>query len=298
MGSLRSPLRLLTLFFLFMLPGSLGAQDPLPDLPDRDTFLGQIRAHLRGDRLLQSQYTFNLKQTEIRFDRSGNPAKTEVNEYEIFPSLDEDLTYRRHISKNGEPLSPDEIAKQDREHDRKLKKSEKALAKAGVDKQIRYNERQEEERRKEDRIIDEIFHLYDFAIVRREVIDGCPAILLSFQPNPRYKPATSEAKLLMKLSGQAWFCEADQQLMRVEVKLLENISFGLGFLARLNKGATATFQRRRVNNEIWLPEEAHFSGTARLLLIKGLRLEMVSEFSNYRKFTVETSIKYSIGTSP
>jgi hypothetical protein len=54
-----------------------------------------------------------------------------------------------------------------------------------------------------------------------------------------------------------------------------------------------TFQRRLVNNEIWLPEQAHFSGTGRLLLFKGLRIDTYSEYSDYKKFTVETSVTFS-----
>ena len=66
----------------------------------------------------------------------------------------------------------------------------------------------------------------------------------------------------------------------------------------LNKGAKGIVLRRRVNNEIWLPAEERFSGTGRLLLLKGLRVELVSGFSDYRKFTVDTLIKLRIPRNP
>ena len=84
--------------------------------------------------------------------------------------------------------------------------------------------------------------------------------------------------------------EGDHEVIRIEAKLLENYGIGGGILARLNKGATITFQRRKVNDEIWLPAEAHFTVTGRLLLLKGMRVDVTGEFTDYRKFTVETNV--------
>jgi hypothetical protein len=290
---------MMTILLVFcILQGIQAAQESVKELPEFDTFLQGVRAHLRSDRLLQSQYTFNLKQTEIQLDKKGNLKKTEVDEYEVYPSLDEEFTYTRHISKDGRPLSPREIEKQDREQDKKLRERERKLKKEGIDERTHRLQKESEEQRKEDETINEIFHLYDLSMVGREMIDGYSAILLAFQPRPRYKASTREAKMLAKLAGRAWFCEEDRQLMRVEVELIDNMSFGMGILARLNKGTKAVLLRRRINNEIWLPAEAHFSGTARLLLLKGIRINTISEFSGYKKFTIETSIKYRIGKDP
>jgi hypothetical protein len=67
----------------------------------------------------------------------------------------------------------------------------------------------------------------------------------------------------------------------------------MGILARLNKGARLTFQRDRINKEVWLPASAHFSGSARILVFKGLKIDVTSEYSDYKKFTVESSVTYS-----
>ncbi len=54
-------------------------------------------------------------------------------------------------------------------------------------------------------------------------------------------------------------------------------------LARLNPGAHAMFQRRLVNNEIWLPAQVHFTGSARVLLVKGVRVDTTSEYSGLQE---------------
>jgi hypothetical protein len=91
-----------------------------------------------------------------------------------------------------------------------------------------------------------------------------------------------------KFSGRAWIDEADRQLVRVEAKLTDDLSFGFGILAKLKKGARAELQRRKVNDEIWLPAEARFVGHARVFLVKALHIDALSEYSDYRKFTVAT----------
>ena len=82
--------------------------------------------------------------------------------------------------------------------------------------------------------------------------------------------------------------EEDIQVVRAEAELLDTFSYGLGIFARLYKGATASFVRRKVNGEVWLPARARFQGHARLFLLKGLRIDSVSEYADYKKFEVAT----------
>ena len=57
-------------------------------------------------------------------------------------------------------------------------------------------------------------------------------------------------------------------------------------------GTTATFERRKVNNEAWLPAKVTWTASGRLLLLRRLRIRGVSEFSGYKKFTVDTSATF------
>jgi hypothetical protein len=84
-------------------------------------------------------------------------------------------------------------------------------------------------------------------------------------------------------------------LVRVEIEAIDTVSIGLGLLARVHKGTRASFQRRKVNGEVWLPASFDYSASARVLLLKVLRVGGLSEFSGYRKFTVDTATTY---TSP
>ena len=91
----------IVLVFYYILGGLLGSP-PLQvserSLPDVATFVRKSLENLRGDRLLQSRYTFNMRQSKFEQDGNGNLQEVEVNEYEVYPSLDDEWTYRRHIS--------------------------------------------------------------------------------------------------------------------------------------------------------------------------------------------------------
>ena len=274
------------------------AQQGDKPLPELNGFIKGIRSTLHSDRLLLSQYTYTEKDIERDLDIDGKVKSTDEEIHEIYPSLEEGLTYERLISKNGKPLSQKELDKQDGKHDKKMKERAQQLEREGTNERARRLAKEAEEKRKEEETLDDLFQLYLVRMVGREIHGGYSAILLTFEAKPEYKPRTREGKILEKFKGRAWICEEDHQLIRIEATLIDNLTFGMGVLARLNKGATVVFERRKVNNEIWLPAQAHFTGSARLLLFKGMRIDANSEYSEYRKFTVETRVQYGAEKDP
>ena len=68
---------------------------------------------------------------------------------------------------------------------------------------------------------------------------------------------------------------------------------GLGVLAKLHKGARLSFLRRKVNGEVWLPAVVNYEGSARVGMLFTLRRSGTSEFSAYRKYTVDTSSSFN-----
>src|SRR6476469_2217967 len=101
----RARTRLACTIVLLLAVGLPHAQEkPLPDL---ESLLQGLRKTLHSDRVLLSQYTYVQKNTEKRLDKSGLVTKTEVEVFEMYPSLEEDLSYARLISKNGKPVDPE-----------------------------------------------------------------------------------------------------------------------------------------------------------------------------------------------
>jgi hypothetical protein len=288
----RARTRLACTIVLLLAVGLPHAQEkPLPDL---ESLLQGLRKTLHSDRVLLSQYTYVQKNTEKRLDKSGRVTKTEVEVFEMYPSLEEDLSYARLISKNGKPVDPEELEKKDREQQKKVLDRVRKTEQATADEKAKRLAKVAKERREEDESIDEAFALYAISMTGRDVVDGHDAIVLEFRARPDFKVKTDAGKFLKKLKGRAWIDERDRELIRIEVDLVDSISIGLGLLAKLSPGAHATFQRRLVNNEIWLPAEARFTGSARLLLLKGLRMDGAIQYSDYKKFSVGTDTSFSL----
>ena len=101
----------LIIWFLTIL---LAAQNPKP-LPELKSFLTEVLKKLHTDNLLLSQYTYTEKRTVVHFDSNQKPVKTEVNVFDIFEGSPERVGYRRQIVRNGMPLTPVELQKEDQE---------------------------------------------------------------------------------------------------------------------------------------------------------------------------------------
>jgi hypothetical protein len=261
-------------------------------VPDTRKFLEEVRQNLQSDEALLDQYTFTEVFQESRLDSHGGVKKTTTEVYEVYPSTQPGKIYRRLVSRDGARLSEAELAEQDRKHEEKSERREQKIA-AQDDATRQAHEA--DKKRKERAVVDEIFRMDDIGVVGRETVDGRPAILVSFSPRPGYKPVTEGGKVIQKLSGRAWIDEADRQLVRLEAKLVDSMGVGPAKLARLQKGATAFFQRRKVNDEVWLPAEARFSGAAKALLLFGTRLDVHSTYGDYKKFSVSTEEDVSSG---
>ena len=148
-------------------------------------------------------------------------------------------------------------------------------------------------RRRYEAAIDDLFRIYDIRLVGREKIDGHDTILATLVPRTNVQPRTDDGKIMRKFKARAWVSETDYELVRVEAEAIEDLSFGLGLLARVHKGTVASYERRKVNNEAWLPAKVSWTASGRMFLVRRLRLRGISEFSGYRKFAVDTSTIYN-----
>jgi hypothetical protein len=262
-------------------------------LPDYDLFSAQVKAHLATDEERQSGYMFLERRTEQKLDGSGRPTNESVKVFEVYPGLPGEDRYRRLIEEDGKPVPPSKLAQQDRERQQKV---ESYARKVSTSAEREQETRQRDKERQQNRAaVDDLFRIYDIHMVRRESLEGHDTIVATLMPKEGVKPQTDDGNIMRHFKARAWISESDYELVRVEIEAIDDLSFGWGLLARVHKGTIATYQRRKVNDEIWLPEQVTWTASARVLLVKRLRLRGVAEFSGYRKFAVDTSTTY---TSP
>jgi hypothetical protein len=259
-------------------------------LPDFNTFAAEVKKHLATDEERQSGYMYIERRIEQKVDGSGRLTGETVKVFEVYPGLPDEPRYRRLIEENGRTIAPAKLAREDRERQEHVDSYAKGLAsESRRQKAARENEKT---RRRYNAAVDDLFRIYDIRMLRRETIDGHATIFATLDPKDGIKPQTDDGKIMRNFKARAWISESDYELVRVEIAAVRDLSFGFGLLARVHKGTVATFERRKVNNEVWLPAKVTWTASGRVLLLKRLRLRGISEFSGYKKFTVDTSTTY------
>jgi hypothetical protein len=289
-GRMKAVIFLLVLTLLT--PGKDAVSEEDKPLPELNTFLQNVRRNLHTDQALQSRYTYTEKEINRQLDSRGDAKKIESRIWEVYPSAEPRLTYRKLIRINDGVPSAEQIEKNDRAYDKRRREWEHKQTKDQANDRQHREAKEAEAKRKEEETLNEAFGLYQFTMIGREPLEGISAIVLTFEPRVGYKPKTRDGEIMSKVHGRVWISEADYQLIRVDAELRDAISFGLGVLARINKGTRIVFQRRKINDEIWLPAMSHLTGTGKILLFKGLRIDQETTFSDYKKYSVATSIEY------
>ena len=246
-----------------------------------------MKKHLATDEERQSGYVFNERRLEQKVNAAGRVTDESVKVYEVYPGLPGEDRYRRLIEEDGRPIPPDRLARQDT--DRRKKAEEYARKQAVASERQKEAREQDKARQEYSAAVEDIFRIYDIQMVRREPIEGLDTILATLTPKRGARPQTDDGRIMRHFKARAWISESDYELVRVEIEAIDNLSFGLGLLARVHKGTVATYQRRKVNGETWLPLKVTWTASGRVLLLRRLRLRGVSEFSNYRRYSVDTS---------
>ena len=233
-------------------------------------------------------YTF-LERTETReLDSNGRVKSRKVQLYDV--TLLEGSPYRRLVGKDDHPLSADE----ERKEQQKLDESIAQRRKETPEQRAKRISDWENRRRKDREPLKEIPDGFDFRITGNEEVEGRDTWVIEVTPRPDYKARTREAKFFPKFRGTMWIDKAENQWVKTSAEVTDNISIGL-FLARLNKGARMDAEMTLVNGEVWLPKHIEAKGSGRIALLKTLRIDEDTTYSNYRKFQSDSRI---VATAP
>ena len=274
----RRPIRL-ALAIVLAAGGLSQAQEP--PLPDARAFLAESLKKLRSNDLVRSQYTYVERETRYRRGEDGSMQVTRVRIFEVTPSPEPELTYRRLVSEND--VRPADLAERDAEQRKKEREWLARRELEGLDARQARQRKLEIEERKEQAVVEELPSIFDIRLTGRELIDGRAAIVYTFTPCPGYAPRTPEGRILNHFRGQAWIDEQDRELARLKVDCLDSVSVKWGFIFRLLKGSRGHVERRKLDGGDWLPTYSRFTGSGRLLLVRRIDLDEENEYFDYRK---------------
>ena len=266
----------------------LAAQDrPLPEL---QPFLAQARTRLQTDNERQRSYIYAETQRERKLDGAGRVRSEKVKIVESYPPLPgEAERWERVLEEDGRRKTEAELARQDAERQKAAEAVAKRLSSQTTADRAKATRAYEQDRKEALDRINDIFVVYDIRMAGRERIEGHDTIALTLEPKPNSKPVTREGKWMQYFRCRAWISESDHELVKLNVEAIRDANIGFGILARMNTGTVMSFTRRYINNEVWLPARVDYTIKARVLMLKRFLQGGTIEFSNYRKFTVDTA---------
>jgi hypothetical protein len=252
------------------------AQDPR-ELVRRSIAQNQL------DWVRMKDYTWQARSVERHFDPHGKLESTKQEGWETL-ILDGE-PHRLMLERDGKPLTS---AEQSREHRKLDQATRKLSSETPAEKRQRMDDT-EKARKREFAFLSEIPDLYDLRLEGESTVDGRPVWVVSGAPRPGASAKSRDAKVLLKIRGRMWIDKATYQWAKVEAETTDTISWGL-FLARLNPGAKLTFEQTEVNSELWLPKRLFVSGSGRVGLLKRLAQDQEIQWSNYKRFSVDSKI--------
>ncbi|MFI5057275.1 MAG: hypothetical protein ACHQLQ_03750 [Candidatus Acidiferrales bacterium] len=254
-------------------------------LPDLKTLFKEIDDNQKAIDKIKENYAGSRTEEETEYEGNGKVKKVEKKEYTFF-YLDGDEVSTL-VRKDGKPLSEDEQKRENEKVQKEIQDIQKREAKKEA-KEEKNKEQGKEEKDGDEPGIEVFLRACQFVNPRRERFRGQDVLVFDFEPNPEFKAHKLEEKVAQKLAGVVWIDEKAHDVARLEAYFVGDMKFAGGLLANLQKGTSFVFEQAFINNEIWLPtyEEAHVG--VRVLLVKGIKVNEVTRYSDYKKFNVET----------
>ncbi|HLI83313.1 MAG TPA: hypothetical protein VKV17_05310 [Bryobacteraceae bacterium] len=237
------------------------------------------------DTQLANEYNYLQHQETRELDRSGNARVRKDETWDIIPL--EGSPYKRLVSRDGHNLS----AAEQQVEQQKLEAAAEERSKETAGQRER---RLEEWRHRQDRQrqpLRELPDAFNFTLLSEQNLDGRPVYLIEAVPKPDYKPKSTYTSFFPKVKIRAWIDRADLEAVRIEIEPTDTISFG-GFLLRLDKGSRIVIEQTRMDDQLWLPRRVSVLVEGRIMLLKNLSREMDYNFTDYKKFQVDSRVVY------
>jgi hypothetical protein len=230
---------------------------PAPTLPDHDAFVQETRNNLAKSQREQYRFSYKERRTELQTNPFGRIGSGGMVVYDVTPADGGNVIVRRLIERDGKPVADGPVQKTDL-----TQRAERRSRKSGLEDSV---------------------EMLEFALARRETVRGRNTIVVTFKPKPNARPETSEGKIAKLFTGSAWVDEERREVMRIEATAIDDITIGLGLVARLDEGTKATLTRDPIDGSIWLPTSIRFVGQGRALLVRRLNIDQRIEWFDYKR---------------
>ena len=252
-----------------LLRGTLAAQSAAANapLPDVAALLHSVEQHQVELDRARENYTFRQQQVMALYDKHGRQHSREEKVSHVF--FVHGHSIETLISKDGKPLSPDALRK---EQERAAREAAKYAAQPYGNPD------------KDQVTVGRLLQITRFSNPRRVIENGRSLIACDFTGDPHAKTHGLGEDAVKRVHGTVWVDEQAREVARLEATFDQPLHLGFGIVATLDRGSHFRFEQALIRNEVWLPTEAHGRFDGKAALFVGFHVELTEHFDEYEKF--------------
>jgi hypothetical protein len=269
-------------FAVTLLFAGLGqAHQPLPDVPAAE-FARRVREAVQLNFQIQKNFTYLEQRRDVKISKLGKVTIGPPRTFQVMPAAAPGQTYKRLIAENGVPLSAEELARRDAEHQKDIAEAEERKRHESASERADRLEREASEQQQRNQILEDAFRVYQARIDGRTTVDGQPVLIAHLTPRADAAVSTREGRWMKQFEGQLWVAEADYQVVKIDMRATSDITIGWGVVGRIHKGTRVLHVRRRFEN-VWLPAETTYEASGRTLIFRPFQFNVSSTYSDYKR---------------
>jgi hypothetical protein len=276
-------IRLIVLALVLAGVSSAVQTQPAPDPPDLNALAKKVRESIRKDYVDPRLFTYIERGRDVDISRLGKISMSPMQTYEVYPKRVGE-SWKRLIEVDGKPLDPADLQKNDAKHARDLREEAERLRTETPRQRAERLEKDAEEIRERDQILDDAQAVFQFGFICRETFQGEPVIVVSLTPRPNARVTTREGGWMKQFTGKLWIAEDGDHIARVQLRAFAPVTIGWGFVARVEPGSGFDFVRKKIGDS-WVASELTVEGSGRTLMVRGFQIKTVTTYTNHRPYT-------------
>lgn len=199
----------------------------------------------------QERYECRVSNQVVQTDKSGNVKKDESEVDDQF--FVNGVAIERTLEKNGKPLSPGDVKKQD---ERVMKETLKYSNTAAASKELN----------KQDQEVEDILAAMMLTNGHRIFVNGRSVLAYDVVPNPRFQAKNLDQRFATVMQGTVSLDEESGVIIDFNVRSVADVKVGGGLVANLHKGFWLHIHNHAEPDGVWITDLAEGSGDARAAL--------------------------------
>lgn len=182
---------------------------------------------------------------------------------------------------DGEPLSPDQQAKQQHRLEKLLSDHD------ALKNELKEQKSETQRRARLVKAFPKAF-FFDFAGAEKGLLR------FNFRPDPEFSPKDRETQMYRGMEGSVWIEPVQQRIVRIEGVLVKDVSFGWGIVGRLYKGGIYEIAQTQLSPGKWRITSMDIDLKGKMFLVNSFKFQRKEVNSRFHPVSSEMTFQAAV----